>query len=206
VDPRILCTTLLGPQGAGKTLVPILAGLDMIRRHAEFAPEDRINQIVYIRAMVPAGGVDIGALPGDGDEKFAPWSAPLEHSLEAVDEIYSRMGGSKNTKSDLPKLRELCRALPVTHIDGVSFHHSFVIVDEAEYMDRDLLKQLLTRAGTGTRYALSGSLVQGGERVNPRTCGLRHTVMRTLKHENIAHIVLNKCERSKLASIAVDLL
>lgn len=197
LDPRILLTILLGSLGTGKTLLATAAGLELIAHKKRFPREQQIDRIIYTRAMLAAGGKSLGYLPGDETEKFAPWARPLQRSIEAIKNAAESAGNGK----DIPI--NCIEPISFEYIDGETFNHALVIIDEAQNVERDLMKQLVGRAGEGTRYVLCGNLAQiRNHYLDPSTSGLTSSVMRTVGHTRVAHVIMKKVERSELAEIA----
>jgi len=139
-----------GPAGSGKTYLSVLAGLKHLsQRHFE--------KIVYIRSIAESAAKSIGSLPGELDEKFKPWSIPL---MEKLSELIDR-----TTIANLMEDNRI-ECVPVNFVRGMTFHDSFVIIDEAQNLDFKELTSCLTRFGNNTQYVVIGDAKQAdiGER------------------------------------------
>lgn len=133
-----------GPAGSGKTYLSVLAALTLLSQR-------KIENIIYIRSVVESAAKSIGALPGELDEKFRPWAIPL---MEKLDELVSKTT-THNLMAD-----DTIKCIPVNFVRGMTFNNSFVIVDEAQNMDRGELATILTRFGHHSKYAVIGDSKQ----------------------------------------------
>jgi PhoH-like ATPase len=102
--------------------------------------------------------------------------------------------------------RGLLEVLPLTHIRGRSLHDAFVIVDEAQSLERNVLLTVLSRMGQNSRVILTHDV---GQRDNLRVG--RHdgiaSVIETLKgHDLFGHVTLTRSERSAIAALVTELL
>jgi len=133
-----------GPAGSMKTYIAVYAGLELIK-------QEQFNRMVYIRSVTESAERSLGSLPGEIDDKFSPYSIPLE---EKVTEISDR-----GTYSML-KQRGVVEAIPVNFVRGLTFNKSLVIVDEAQNLSRKELTTILTRFGRDSRYIVIGDCNQ----------------------------------------------
>ena len=133
-----------GPAGSAKTYIAVLAALKLLSQR-------KLENIVYIRSVVESASKGIGFLPGEIDDKFGPWSMPLNDKLEELvsPEVI------KNLKST-----NVIKCLPVNFARGLTFRNSFVIVDEAQNMTFQELTTLLTRVGENSKYVICGDTMQ----------------------------------------------
>ena len=133
-----------GPAGTAKTYIAVLAALKMLQRK-------QVDNIIYIRSIVESASRSMGALPGELDEKFAPWSMPL---IDKLDEILpGGTGGNLLNKGYI-------KCIPVNFTRGLTFKNACVIIDEAQNMTTQELTTILTRFGTDTTYLLVGDTYQ----------------------------------------------
>lgn len=130
-----------GPAGTAKTYLAVFAGLQLLK-------ERQVEQIVYIRSIVESATKSIGALPGEIDEKFKPWSLPMLEKLQELIPVKSQID-SLVTEGQV-------KCVPVNFVRGLTFHNSFVIIDEAQNMTKEELVTILTRFGQSTRYIVVG--------------------------------------------------
>jgi len=133
-----------GPAGTAKTYLAVYGALCLLKKHA-------VEEIVYIRSVVESASNKLGSLPGEVDDKFLPWSMPL---IEKLDELVN-----------IPARKELMErgfinCLPVNFVRGLTFHDTFVIVDEAQNMTSSELITILTRFGENTKFVVVGDSKQ----------------------------------------------
>ena len=191
LDPEIGIISMGGRAGTGKSALALCAGLEAVMERRAH------KKIVIFRPLYPVGGQELGYLPGSEGEKMSPWAQAVFDTLGAlvsqpiIDEIISR---------------DLIEVLPLTHIRGRSLHDSFVIVDEAQSLERGVLLTVLSRIGQGSRVVLTHDV---GQRDNLRVG--RHdgvvAVVETLKgHPLFAHVTLMRSERSAIAALVTEML
>lgn len=133
-----------GPAGTAKTYLAVYGALTMLKKH-------NVEEIVYIRSVVESASNKMGSLPGEVDDKFGPWSMPLVEKLDELVEIPAR--------KELME-RGFINCLPVNFVRGLTFHNSFVIVDEAQNMTTSELITILTRFGENTKFVVVGDSKQ----------------------------------------------
>jgi PhoH-like ATPase len=153
--------------------------------------------VIVFRPIFPVGGQDLGYLPGSEAEKMMPWGAAVTDALEAIagQEVIDEVLG-----------RGLLEVLPLTHIRGRNLTDSFVVIDEAQNLERSVLLTALSRLGTGSRVVLTHDI---GQRDNLRVG--RHdgiaSVIETLKgHPLFGHVTLTRAERSPVAALVTGVL
>ncbi len=191
LDDSIGIVSLGGRAGTGKSALALCAGLEAVM-------EKRIHKKVLIfRPLYPVGGQELGYLPGSEGEKMSPWAQAVFDTLGAlvsqavIDEIVDR---------------GLIEVLPLTHIRGRSLHDSFVIVDEAQSLERGVLLTVLSRIGQGSRVILTHDVAQRDNLRVGRHDGVV-AVVETLKgHPLFAHVTLTRSERSPIAALVTEML
>lgn len=229
VRPDILVATLVGIAGTGKTLMALKAAVDLLEN-----PASPIKRIICFRPMIELGE-KMGYLPGDVDEKFAPWASAIHGNLQLLfsrglsmpqehDDAGENGNGSNkkngdgNGKKKHDKLEsgrdKLARYLreetisvqPVTYVRGTTFPNAFLIVDEAQNLTAHEIMALLTRAGDGSMAVLTGDLTQiDSPHLDAASCGLAKTLELTRGRPEFGAIELVKGERSVLATIAAEI-
>ena len=198
LDPDISLVTLVGKAGTGKTLIALVAGLMLTTRKHLF------QKLLVARPVMPLGR-DIGFLPGTADEKLMPWMKPIFDNIKFV--LRDKNPGEAERKiNDLFK-SGVVEIEPLTFIRGRSIHNQFMIVDECQNLTPHQIKTIISRVGNDTKLVLTGDPYQiDNPYLDSRSNGLSYVAER-FKHEEVAgHVLFRKSERSKLASIAVDLL
>ena len=191
LDPEVGIVSLGGRAGTGKSALALCAGLESVleRQHQK--------KIIVFRPLFAVGGQELGYLPGDQGEKMNPWGQAVFDTLGSV--------VSGNVLEEVIE-RGMLEVLPLTHIRGRSLHDAFVIVDEAQSLERNVLLTVLSRIGQNSRVVLTHDV---GQRDNLRVG--RHdgiaSVIETLKgHDLFAHVTLQRSERSAIAALVTELL
>jgi PhoH-like ATPase len=190
-DPEIGIVSLGGNAGTGKSVLALAAGLEAVL-------EQRTHKrVVVFRPIYAVGGQDLGYLPGNENEKMLPWTAAVTDALESVmgpeviDEVLDR---------------DLLEVLPLTHIRGRSLTDSFVIIDEAQNLERTVLLTALSRLGTGSRVVLTHDVAQRDNLRVGRHDGIVSVIEALRGHPLFAHITLTRSERSPIAALVTTLL
>jgi PhoH-like ATPase len=102
--------------------------------------------------------------------------------------------------------RAMLEVLPLTHIRGRSLHDSFVIVDEAQSLERNVLLTVLSRIGTGSRVVLTHDVAQRDNLRVGRHDGVAAVIEALRGHPLFAHITLTRSERSPIAALVTEML
>ncbi len=183
--------SLGGRAGTGKSALALCAGLEAVLERRQH------RKVVVFRPLYAVGGQELGYLPGSEAEKMGPWGQAVFDTLgallstEVVEEILDR---------------GMLEVLPLTHIRGRSLHDAFVIVDEAQSLERNVLLTVLSRVGQNSRVVLTHDVAQRDNLRVGRHDGVA-AVIETLKgHPLFAHITLTRSERSPIAALVTDLL
>ncbi len=199
LDDSVKLVTLVGKAGTGKTLLAIAAGLQKV------AEENVYTRLLVSRPVFPMGK-DIGFLPGDVEEKLAPWMQPIFDNVELL------LAGHEGEKRHSKGYRELMNMgileiEALTYIRGRSIPNQFLIVDEAQNLTPHEIKTIITRAGEGTKVVLTGDPFQiDNPYVDASSNGLTYVVERFKEQQISGHIFMTKGERSELAELAANLL
>jgi len=191
LDNEIGIVSLGGRAGTGKSALALSAGLEAVL-------EKRLHKkVVIFRPLYAVGGQELGYLPGSENEKMSPWAQAVFDTLGAlvsqqvIDEVVER---------------GLIEVLPLTHIRGRSLHDSFVIVDEAQSLERGVLLTVLSRIGQGSRVILTHDIAQRDNLRVGRHDGVVAVVESLKGHPLFAHITLTRSERSQIAALVTELL
>jgi len=191
LDNEIGIVSLGGRAGTGKSALALSAGLEAVL-------EKRFHKkVVIFRPLYAVGGQELGYLPGSENEKMSPWAQAVFDTLGAlvsqqvIDEVIER---------------GLIEVLPLTHIRGRSLHDSFVIVDEAQSLERGVLLTVLSRIGQGSRVILTHDVAQRDNLRVGRHDGVVAVVESLKGHPLFAHITLTRSERSQIAALVTELL
>lgn len=191
LDPEIGIVSLGGRAGTGKSALALCAGLESVM-------ERRVHRkVIVFRPLYAVGGQELGYLPGSENEKMSPWGQAVYDTLgaiatqEVVDEITDR---------------GMLEVLPLTHIRGRSLHDAFVIVEEAQSLERNVLLTVLSRIGTDSRVVLTHDIAQRDNLRVGRFDGVVAVVEKLKGHPLFAHVTLTRSERSEIAALVTDLL
>jgi PhoH-like ATPase len=205
-NPDIEVVALTGSAGTGKTLLALAAGI-----HQTTKKSPLYEQVVVARPVVPMGH-DIGYLPGDVQEKLAPWMQPIFDSLEVI--VRTPKG---NMKDDTPASQYrsfqylidagILQIEALTYIRGRSMPQRYFIVDEAQNLRPIDVKTIITRCGEGTKIIFTGDLRQiDTPYLDAKSNGLAYLIDRFINEENFCYLNLSHSVRSRLAEQGARLL
>ena len=191
LDPEIGIVSLGGRAGTGKSALALCAGLEAVLERQQH------RKIMVFRPLYAVGGQELGFLPGDAQEKMGPWGQAVFDTLGAL--------VSENVLEEIVE-RGILEVLPLTHIRGRSLHDAFVIVDEAQSLERNVLLTVLSRIGQNSRVVLTHDVAQRDNLRVGRFDGVA-SVIETLKgHPLFAHMTLTRSERSAIAALVTEML
>jgi PhoH-like ATPase len=195
LDDKIQLVSLIGAAGTGKTLIAIASGIHQVLQNKKY---DRL----IVTRPIQTFGKDIGFLPGSIEEKMAPWIAPIHDNLDVL-------FPNENSKNmlDMYISNGLIKVEAMPYIRGRSIPNSYIIVDEAQNLNVNELKTIITRAGKGTKIILTGDVQQVDRKfLDPAVDGIIRAVEKFKNNHIFAHIMLTKTERSELAALAINAL
>ncbi len=190
-DPDVGIVSLGGNAGTGKSVLALAAGLEAVMTRRTH------RRIIVFRPLYAVGGQDLGYLPGSESEKMLPWAAAVTDALEAI--------SSRDMVRDVVN-RGLLEVLPLTHIRGRSLTDTFVIIDEAQNLERSVLLTALSRLGLGSRVVLTHDVAQRDNLRVGRNDGIANVVGALRGHPIFGHVTLVKSERSPIAALVGDLI
>ncbi|WP_307807041.1 PhoH family protein [Naasia sp. SYSU D00057] len=191
LDPSIGIVSLGGRAGTGKSALALCAGLEAVLEKQQH------KKIMVFRPLYAVGGQELGFLPGDQGEKMSPWGQAVFDTLGAL--------VSQNVLDEVME-RGILEVLPLTHIRGRSLHDAFVIVDEAQSLERNVLLTVLSRVGQNSRVVLTHDVAQRDNLRVGRHDGVA-SVIETLKgHPLFGHMTLTRSERSAIAALVTEML
>lgn len=191
LDDTIGIVSLGGSAGTGKSALALCAGLESVMER------NLHRRIVVFRPLYAVGGQDLGFLPGDAEEKMNPWAQAVFDTLEGL--------VSENVLDEIID-RDLLEVLPLTHIRGRSLNDSFVIVDEAQSLERNVLFTVLSRIGRNSRVVLTHDIAQRDNLRVGRHDGIQAVIEKLKGHPLFAHVTLTRSERSAIAELVTELL
>jgi PhoH-like ATPase len=191
LDPEIGIVSMGGRAGTGKSALALCAGLEAVMERRAH------KRVVVFRPLYAVGGQDLGYLPGSENEKMAPWAQAVFDTLGAL--------VSKDVLDEVLD-RGMVEVLPLTHIRGRSLHDSFVIVDEAQSLERNVLLTVLSRIGQGSRVVLTHDVAQRDNLRVGRHDGVAAVIEALRGHPLFAHVTLTRSERSPIAALVTEML
>ncbi len=191
LDPEVGIVSLGGRAGTGKSALALCAGLEAVLERNEH------RKVVVFRPLYAVGGQELGYLPGSEGEKMNPWAQAVFDTLGSV---------VSEAVMDEIMARGMLEVLPLTHIRGRSLHDSFVIVDEAQSLEKNVLLTVMSRIGTRSKIVLTHDIAQRDNLRVGRHDGVA-AVVETLKgHPLFGHVTLTRSERSPIAALVTELL
>jgi PhoH-like ATPase len=191
LDPDVGILSLGGRAGTGKSALALCAGLEAVMERRQH------RKVVVFRPLYAVGGQELGYLPGSESEKMGPWAQAVFDTLGAlvnshvVEEVIAR---------------GMLEVLPLTHIRGRSLHDSFVIVDEAQSLERNVLLTVLSRIGQNSKVVLTHDVAQRDNLRVGRHDGVAAVIEALKGHPLFAHVTLTRSERSPIAALVTELL
>ncbi|MBD8078155.1 PhoH family protein [Cellulosimicrobium arenosum] len=191
LDDSVGIVSLGGRAGTGKSALALCAGLDAVMERRKH------RKVMVFRPLYAVGGQELGYLPGSESEKMNPWAQAVYDTLGALvppqvlDEVIDR---------------EMLEVLPLTHIRGRSLHDAFVIVDEAQSLERNVLLTVLSRIGQSSRVVLTHDVAQRDNLRVGRHDGVAAVIEALKGHPLFAHVTLTRSERSPVAALVTEML
>src|SRR5690349_5837472 len=191
LDPDVGIISLGGRAGTGKSALALCAGLEAVMERRQH------KRVVVFRPLFAVGGQELGYLPGSESEKMQPWAQAVYDTLGAltsadvIDEVLDR---------------GMLEVLPLTHIRGRSLHDAFVIVDEAQSLERNVLLTVLSRIGANSKVVLTHDVAQRDNLRVGRHDGVVAVVEKLKGHPLFAHVTLTRSERSPIAALVTEML
>ncbi len=215
MDPSLTSIALIGSAGSGKTLLAIACALSQTEEY---------SRILVARPAIELSDKTMGFLPGTLEEKYNPYLAPvrsncrfiMQNSVGKKKESKAKKESKENKESE-EKLNESAvqgwmdehgiELLPLSMIRGDTFHHAFILIDEAQNLTPNEVKTIVSRAGEGTKIVFTGDINQiDVQFLTKETNGLSHLIDRFRGQNFFAHIEMQKSVRSPLAEAADKLL
>lgn len=188
--PIIFC---IGKAGTGKTFTSLAASLDL-------KLNKRYGHVIYARNPIQLGE-DMGALPGDINDKYDPFIAPMLDNLNSIATI-------SKENLNVNDLRGKIEVTPIAFLRGRSFENTIVIIDEAQNLDLTVLKTVLTRIGRFSKVILLGSMNQIDDHRQRRKakCDFQRVIDKLRDCPYVGYVELTKSMRSPICVEIDDLL
>ncbi len=191
LDPDVGIMSMGGRAGTGKSALALCAGLEAVMERRQH------RKVIVFRPLYAVGGQDLGYLPGSESEKMGPWAQAVFDTLGALvsSEVVEEVIG-----------RGMLEVLPLTHIRGRSLHDAFVIVDEAQSLERNVLLTVLSRVGQNSKVVLTHDVAQRDNLRVGRHDGVAAVIEALKGHPLFAHVTLTRSERSPIAALVTEML
>ncbi len=191
LDPEVGIVSLGGRAGTGKSAMALCAGLEAVLERRQH------QKVVVFRPLFAVGGQELGYLPGSESEKMSPWAQAVFDTL-----------GSITSREVIEEILErgMLEVMPLTHIRGRSLHDAFVIVDEAQSLERNVLLTVLSRIGANSKVVLTHDVAQRDNLRVGRHDGVVAVVEKLKGHPLFAHVTLTRSERSPIAALVTEML
>ncbi len=191
LDPEVGIVSLGGRAGTGKSALALCAGLEAVLERQMH------RKVVVFRPLFAVGGQELGYLPGSESEKMSPWAQAVFDTLGAI---------TSTEVIEEVLARGMLEVLPLTHIRGRSLHDAFVIVDEAQSLERNVLLTVLSRIGANSKVVLTHDVAQRDNLRVGRHDGVVAVVEKLKGHPLFAHVTLTRSERSPIAALVTEML
>ena len=211
LDPEIPIVALTGVAGTGKTLLALAAVLKMLK-------PGQYENAKLARPMVELSDKTMGFLPGTVEEKIDPYFGPIYDNLEFLKSLKPEKKGkpTEGTESNESASQRALKGwmkeqnlecFALNFLRGRSLPKSLIIIDEAQNTTPQEMKTILTRLGEGSKIIVIGDISQiDNPYLGERSNGLAHLIDAFKGREEFFHIHLTKGERSKIATLAAELL
>ncbi|WP_148614272.1 PhoH family protein [Nocardioides rubriscoriae] len=191
LDPEVGIVSLGGRAGTGKSALALCAGLEAVMERRQH------QKVVVFRPLFAVGGQELGYLPGSETEKMSPWGQAVFDTLGSIT--------SKDVVDEILD-RGMLEVLPLTHIRGRSLHDAYVIVDEAQSLERNVLLTVLSRIGANSKVVLTHDVAQRDNLRVGRHDGVVAVIEKLKGHPLFAHVTLTRSERSPIAALVTEML
>lgn len=214
LDPEIPIVALTGAAGTGKTLICLASVLKMLKSR-------QYEKAKIARPMVELSDKTMGFLPGTVEEKIDPYFGPIYDNLEFLRSLKPEKSGKKDKNAETTESHESANqrvlkgwmkeqnleCFALNFLRGRSLPKSLIIIDEAQNMTPQEMKTILTRLGEGSKVIVIGDISQiDNPYLGERSNGLAHLIDAFKGHKEFFHIHLKQGERSKIATLAAEIL
>ena len=197
MDDSVKVVVLTGRAGTGKTIMTLAAAINKIESRS-------YNKIILTKPMSQVTKYDIGALPGDVNDKFKPY---LDNYFGNLEFMFGDTGidGKQKAQSILEQYR--VEFVPLQLIRGCSWHNAFILADECQTLDHHEMVTLGTRVGEGSKIVIMGDLAQRDERISKESTGIYKFINdeKATNSEFVASIELLKSERGEVSALFGDI-
>jgi PhoH-like ATPase len=191
MDKELEIVSLLGSAGVGKSLLALACGLEQVVNHKAY------DKIIVFRPLYAVGNQDLGFLPGTAEEKMAPWESAVYDALQVF---------CNDNVIDYITTEKIIEVLPLTNIRGRTLNNAFIIFDEVQNYESDVILTSLSRLGEGSKAILTYDPAQSDNKNIPDGTGIVSVIKKLIGNNIVGHIQLSNTERSVVAELASKLL
>jgi len=208
MDPKVDLVSLIGKAGSGKTLIAIACALQLV------IEEKKYSKLIIYRP-IQAVGAELGYAPGTIEEKLEPWFEPIMDSMETLFSSSEEKGKKqKNQMTTTWKAafeqyqrKGMIELGAITFVRGRSIPKALILLDEGQNLSHNDIKTLLTRAGEGSKFILTGDIEQiDNGKLDSLSNGLTYVINKFKDSKLAGHVTLTQGERSRLATEAAEIL
>ena len=194
LDPSVPIVSLVGRAGSGKSLLALCGGLEQV-----IGRENRYTRLI-VSKPVHSVGKDIGFLPGTLEEKMLPWLKPIQDNLQFL------MGNDKGMMEEYMN-QGVIEIEAISYIRGRSIANAYMIIEECQNLTLHEIKTIITRVGENTKIVLTGDVEQiDNAYINETSNGLSYAVEKFKDSLLAGHVLMQKGERSLVATLASEVL
>ena len=200
LDDEYPLVIIKGNAGTGKTFCALAAGLEGHRNN-------KYSRILVTRSVTATE--QYGYLPGDIDEKLAPYLAGIKDNLCILNQISGKNKGNNQNSSASFFSQGIIQIQAIGFLRGRSIVDSYFIIDETQNIEPDIIKSIVSRAGEGSKFIFLGDPTQiDNPNLTERYNGLVYLSEKMKGNSMCAQISLmdNESVRSKLAREAAKIL
>lgn len=211
-DRNIQVVSLGGVAGAGKSFLALAEGFREVKAK-------KVDKIIVFRSMYELGQQKVGFLPGDLDDKIEPWAQAVWDNISKIDRMTSskkkqQQGGNGadggalgfSIESSKKKHEFDVEISPISFLRGRTLDDAFIIVDDAQSLDRVTLLDILARLGKNTRIVFTFDINQNDNPYISESTSILQLINDLRGNRMFAHIDFTISERSSLAQLASRLL
>ena len=187
VNDKVPVKLLTGRFGTGKTMACVIAALQKIE-------ENKFEKIVFVRNNVQVKDTDnLGALPGDIDNKMLPYLLPFADHCGGLEGIKRLVEEGK------------LEVIPLAYLRGRSIRNAIIYSMESENLTKEHIQLIIGRADEGAQVWFDGDLKQRDKGIFEKSQGLERMIERLQDNNLFGYIHMPKVERSQIAALADEL-
>ena len=184
-NDEIKIVAVIGKTGSGKSYLSIGAGLNQVL-------SENYKKLLILKPIVPIGK-DLGYLPGDKEEKLAPWLQSYIDNLEIL-------------VNDPDYFLQHIEVEALTYLRGRSLAQRFILVDEAQNLTPQQIKTILSRVGENSKIVFLGDINQiDSPYLTKFSNGLSYIISRLYNEKCFGYIALRTTYRSEVARLSEEL-